>query len=373
MARVVWFGVIAVIGALAGCDKAEIDPRTLPPVVRIATAQPGGATGRSFSGVVAARVQSDLGFRVGGRIVRRLVNVGDTVRAGQELMRLDASDLGLAAAAQGQAVAAARARAVQATSEERRYRDLVAAGAVSALVYDQAKTAAAAATAQVRAAEAQAGTARNAARYAVLRASTAGVIVETLAEPGQVVAAGQPVLRVAEAGPREAVVNLPETIRPAIGSIASATLYGDGVSGEEQGGGGGRGPARLRQLSDAADPRTRTFEARYVLGGGAAGAALGSTVSIALADAGGGGGGDGGGVRVPIAALRDAGRGPGVWVLAPDQRHVRWRPVTLAALGDEDVTIGRGLRAGEAFVTMGAHLLRDGQAVRPTRASGAGL
>lgn len=361
MGRTTVFGVIAAAVTLAGCGKAERDPRTLPPVVRIATAQPGSGGERSFSGVVASRVQSDLGFRVGGRITQRLVDVGDTVRAGQELLRLDSSDLGLAAAAQGQAVAAARARAVQAASEERRYRDLVAAGAISALAYDQAKTAAAAAAAQLRAAEAQAGVARNETRYAVLRAGRAGVVVATLAEPGQVVAAGQPVLRLAEAGPREAVVSLPETIRPAIGSVATATLYD----------GGRQGPARLRQLSDAADPRTRTFEARYVLGGGASGAALGSTVTIALADAGAGAAASG--VRVPITALHDAGKGPGVWVLAADRRHVRWRPVTLAALGEEDVTIARGLRPGEAFVAMGAHLLRDKQAVRPARAAGGRL
>lgn len=361
MGRTTVLGVIAAATALAGCGNAERDPRTLPPVVRIATAGQATDGERSFSGVVASRVQSDLGFRVGGRITQRLVDVGDTVRAGQDLLRLDSNDLGLAAAAQGQAVAAARARAMQAASEERRYRDLVDAGAISALTYDQAKTAAAAAAAQLRAAEAQAGVARNETRYAVLRTGHAGVVVATLAEPGQIVAAGQPVLRLAEAGPREAVVSLPETIRPAIGSLATATLYD----------GGRQSPARLRQLSDAADPRTRTFEARYVLLGSAAVAALGSTVTIAIPSAGTNAAE--GGVRVPIAALHDAGKGPGVWILSADRRHVRWRPVTLAALGDEEATVTRGLRPGEAFVAVGAHLLRDGQAVRPTRAAGGRL
>ena len=342
---------------LAGCGEVERDPRTLPPVVRVAAATSGGHSTQSYSGVVASRVQSDLGFRVGGRITARLVDVGDSVRPGQVLLRLDAGDLALAAAAQEQAVAAARARSSQAAAEERRYRELVAAGWATRRTFEQVQAAAAAAAADFRAAQAQASVARNEARYATLTATAPGVVVQTMAEPGQVVAAGQLVLRLAHAGPREAVVSLPEAVRPALGSAATATLYN----------GTGTGTARLRQLSDAADPRTRTFEARYVLCGDAANAALGSTVTIALTVAGETG------VRVPIAALHDAGKGPGIWVLAPDRLHVRWRPVTLVALGDEDVTIGKGLRSGEQFVTMGAHLLRDGQSVRPAPASGGSL
>ena len=348
---------IAAGAIVTGCTDASEDPRTLTPVVRIATAASGGAAAQTYTGVVASRVQSDLGFRVGGRITARLVNVGDTVKAGQVLMRLDANDLMLAAGAQEQAVVAARARADQAAAEERRYNELAASGWVSRRAYDQIQASAAAAAAELRAVQAQAGVARNAAQYAVLRATASGVIVEALAEPGQVIAAGQPVLRLAQAGPREAVVSLPEGVRPAIGSVARATLYN----------GAGRGTARLRQLSDAADPRTRTFEARYVLGGDAAEAALGSTVSIAFA------GNGGSAVRVPIAALHDGGKGPGVWVLTPDRRHVRWRRVSVSALGDEDAAIADGLRPGEQFVAMGAHLLRDGQEVRPAVASGGAL
>ena len=354
-------GLLAVMVASAAivtdCSDANRDPRTLPPVVRIATAAPGGSSTQTYTGVVASRVQSDLGFRVGGRITARLVNVGDTVEAGQVLMRLDANDLTLAAAGQEQAVSAARARAVQAAAEERRYHELLASGWVSRRAYDQIQASAAAAAAELRAAQAQAGVARNAAQYTVLRATAPGVIVEALAEPGQVIAAGQPVLRLAQAGPREAVVSLPENVRPAIGSVALATLYN----------GAGGGTAQLRQLSDAADPRTRTFEARYVLSDEAADAALGSTVTIALAASGGSA------VRVPIAALHDGGKGPGVWVLASDRRHVRWRPVKVTALGDEDAVIGNGLKPGEQFVAMGAHLLRDGQEVRPAPASGGAL
>ena len=168
-----------------------------------------------------------------------------------------------------EAVAAAKARARQTADDEARYRDLVAAGAVSASAYDKVKAAAESARAELNAAEAQADVARNETSYAVLFADADGVVVETLAEPGQVVDAGQVVVRVAHAGRREAVIELPETLRPAIGSTGRATLYGSGLTGS----------AKLRQLSDAANRQTRTFEARYVLEGRLADAPLGSTIS----------------------------------------------------------------------------------------------
>src|SRR2546422_5100558 len=158
--------------------------------------------------------------------------------------------------------------------DEARYRDLVAGGAVSASAYDKAKADAESARAQLNAAEARADVARNETGYAVLVADGDGVVVETLAEPGQVVNAGQVVVRVAHAGRREAVIELPETLRPAIGSTGRATLYGSGLTG----------PAKLRQLSDAANRQTRTFEARYVLEGRLADAPLGSTISIQISE-----------------------------------------------------------------------------------------
>jgi RND family efflux transporter MFP subunit len=242
--------------ALAACaEKAAIDPRTEAPLVRVATVEDAPASTRSFTGVVAARVQSDLGFRVAGKVLQRLVDAGQSVKRGQALMRIDPADLKLAAQAQQEAVTAARARAHQTAEDEARYRDLRGTGAISASAYDQAKAAADAARAQLSAAEAQAVVARNASGYAELLADGDGVVMETLAEPGQVVNAGQTVVRLAHAGQREALVQLPETLRPAVGSLARATLFG-----KETG-----APARLRQLSVAADRLTRTFEARYVL------------------------------------------------------------------------------------------------------------
>lgn len=351
-----WGGAILLLG---GCGTPQSDPRTAPPVVRVATVQAAAndGGGRYLTGVVAARIQSDLGFRVGGKVTDRLVDAGQTVRRGQILMRLDPADLLLATAAQGQTVAAARAQAARAVEDERRYRDLVAAGAVSASAYDQVKAAARTTQAQLAAAQAQSRITGNAADYAVLRADADGVVVAIMAEPGQVIAAGQPVVRLAKAGPREAAVSLPEALRPAIGSTARATLY-DGASG----------PARLRQLSDAADPRTRTFDARYVLHGHGASAPLGSTVRITLPQAGATAA-----VSVPLSAVYDAGRGPGVWIVGDGDARVAWRPVTIMRLGAEVARIGGGLRPGDRYVTMGAHLLHQGQQVRVSSAPAGAL
>ncbi|MUI52398.1 efflux RND transporter periplasmic adaptor subunit, partial [Pseudomonas aeruginosa] len=153
------------------------------PLVRITTIQSATATSRAFTGIVAARVQSDLGFRVSGKVLQRLVDTGQTVKRGQVLLRLDPIDLQLAAHAQREAVTAARARAQQASDDEARYRALRGTGAVSASAYDQYKAAADAARAQLSAAEAQAKVAGNATSYAELLADADGIVMETLAEP----------------------------------------------------------------------------------------------------------------------------------------------------------------------------------------------
>jgi RND family efflux transporter MFP subunit len=346
------FGLLPLVLAACGDATSSSDPRTQVPLVRVAPVASPGQTERSFSGVVAARVQSDLGFRVAGKIMERLVDAGQSVKRGQALMRIDSTDLRLATQAQEEAVAAATARAHQTAEDEARYRDLVAAGAVAASTYDKIKAAADAARAELKAAQAQADVARNAAGYAVLLADADGVVVDTLAEAGQVVGAGQVVVRVAHAGRREALVALPESLRPAIGSVGRATLYGSGLSGA----------AKLRLLSDAANPQTRTFEARYVLEGGLADAPLGSTVSVEIP-----GGQAAPTLAVPLGALFDQGKGPGVWLLqaqAGQGLKVTWRAVQVAGLGAESAAIAGGLAAGDQVVVLGAHLLHEGEPVR---------
>jgi hypothetical protein len=166
---------------------------------------------------------------------------------------------------------------------------------------------------------------------------------------------------VAHAGRREAVVELPETLRPAVGSAGRATLYGSGLTGA----------AQLRQLSDAANPQTRTFEARYVLEGRLADAPLGSTIAIHLphdraAPA----------LQVPIGAIFDLGKGPGVWLVAGESvegqgPRVTRRAVQVSGVSDEAAAIVGGLAAGDRIVVLGAHLLHEGEQVRLADSSAA--
>src|SRR5881394_929576 len=331
---------LMIIGLLAGrltvalmagwsSKPAVRDPRLQSPSVQIFEAQAGSSNKRTFTGVVEARVQSDLGFRVGGKILERSVNMGERVQKGQILMRLDSVDLKLSLAAQQANVEAARAKYTQTKADEARFAALVKSGAVSRQEYDQARAALDSANAQLDAAEAQARVSNNSSEYAVLLADADGVIVRTLSEPGQVVAAGQTVIQLAHDGPREALINLPEGVRPDLGTIASARFHRQDQMYQ----------ARLRQLSDAAEPASRTFEARYVLEGEAASAPLGSTVTIALLTKQTSGNQS---VLVPVGAVYDRGSGPGVWIV-DDKSEVKFRPVQIASIGQEEVVVSRGV------------------------------
>lgn len=339
--------------ALSACgDQAKSDARTEPPLVRVATVQEAPVELRSFTGTVAARVESGLGFRVSGKVVERLVDTGQIVKRGQPLMRIDPIDLKLMARAQQEAVVAAQARVQQTAGDESRYRDLRGTGAISASAYDQIKASADAAKAQLAAAEAQAAVANNATLYAELVADGDGVVVETVAEPGQVVSAGQVVIRVAHAGAREAVIQLPETLRPNVGSVGRATLFGKKEVAV---------PVRLRQLSDAADRLTRTFEARYVLEGALATAPLGATVTVQIPDehlstqyC----------LQVPMGSLHDEGKGSGLWIIKGAPATVSWRPVEIERLGDDSACVAGQIEQGDRIVALGAHLLREASQVR---------
>ncbi|MDE1176355.1 MAG: efflux RND transporter periplasmic adaptor subunit [Edaphobacter sp.] len=339
---------IVVIG-LAGCNhKVDADPRTEPELVRIAQVSAASGATRAFTGVVTARVESNLGFRVPGKVTKRLVDTGQFVHAGQVLMTIDQTDYSHAIVARNETVAAAKAKADQASADEARYRGLVKTGAISASTYDQVKAASDAAQAELQAAQAQAHVAQDEGDYSKLVADADGTVIETLAEPGQVVAAGQPVVRLAHAGPREAAVNLPETVRPHLGSTADASVYGQPT----------HVVARLRQLSDSADPVTRTFEARYVLGGTESSAPLGATVTVRL---------DGGTqdlFAVPIASIIDLGGGTGVWKLDPQNNTVTFQPVHIHNLTDEEAILTDGVQPGEKIIALGVHLLHSGERVR---------
>ncbi len=339
--------------ALIACSvQTPTDPRTQIPLVRTGSVQTASDASRAFTGIVAARVQSELGFRVPGKVTERLVDAGQSVKRGQPLMRIDPIDLQLTANAQHEAVTAAKARADQTSEDEIRHRDLVAEGAISASTYDQIKAAADSAKAQLKAAEAQADVAKNASGYAVLLADADGVVVDTVAEPGQVVSAGQTVVRVAHSGKREAIVHLPETLRPSLGSLAQAKLYGNGNLTVA---------AKLRQLSESADPVSRTFEARYVLDDALANAPLGATVTIQIKESRAS---TKTGLEVPIGAIFDSGKGSGVWALEGSPTHVTWRSVKILSLSDDTARVEGDLKVNDQIVALGAHLLHEGDEVR---------
>lgn len=334
-----------------GCTKPqEDDPRLRPQKVEVIRAKSGDAGSRSFTGTVAARVTSDMGFRVGGKIQERAVDLGQRVEKGQLLMRLDPVDLDLSLAAQQANVEAARAKYVQAKADEARFAAALSkAGAVSRLEYDQTKATLDSAKAQLDAAEAQLNVSRNSSKYSELFADADGVIVGTLAEPGQVVTAGQTIIRLAHDGPREALIHLPEGIRPDTKAAASAQIYGQEKFH----------PAVLRQLADAADPSSRTYEAQYVLGGDAASAPIGSTVTVKLSGTKADGAHP---VVVPVGAIQDKGDGPGVWIVN-DLSEVSYRKITIGSIGSEEVVISSGVEADENVVALGPHLLHEGQVV----------
>ncbi|BCQ28806.1 efflux RND transporter periplasmic adaptor subunit (plasmid) [Caballeronia sp. NK8] len=352
----IWYppliGLVAALSLTACSKPAPQDPRTEVPLVAIATVAEAGDVQRSFTGVVAARYESDIGFRVGGKVIQRLVDIGQHVVRGQVLMRLDPTDLALGSAAQQNEVEAARAKSVQANADLKRLAGLVEQGAVSAQQYDQAVAAQKNASAQLNAALAQEGVAKNADRYTVLVSDVDGIVTNTFADPGRVVIAGQTVVAIARDGQREAAVDLPENVRPALGTVGVASVYGVDQKSIA---------ARLRELSSSASLQTRTYAARFVLEGADNPAPLGATVTVRLSEDS-----TAGQVTLPVSALYDPGTGPGVWLLDTKTSTIGFRAVKVGTVGEEEAHIVAGLRPGDQVVALGAHLLHDGEKVRVT-------
>lgn len=345
--------VVMVCGAVFGRDKKPPVETAAPRLVRAFTVISAPSGVEEYTGVVHARTESALGFRVPGKILEKFVKAGDHVKRGQPLLQLDPADLELAAHSARATVEAARAQNKRALADELRQRELVAMKAVSVQEYEQAKSAADATTAQLNAAVAYARQAENQAGYAVLRADADGVIMEAPADVGQVVGAGSMVVRLAHDGAREAVVNLPEGSTGKAKAQAVASLYADS---------GRSFPARLRELSATADPVTRTYQARYTLGGVGASAPLGATVTVhfygenpkAAAHQ----------YEIPVTALYDGGTGTSVWVIDPDTASLSRRPVQVAKLGSETALVSSGLKHAERIVALGAHLVKEGERVK---------
>jgi RND family efflux transporter MFP subunit len=225
-------------------------------------------------------------------------------------------------------------------------------GAVSRSDFERVSAEADAAGEALRAARAASQTASNQNRYTTLVADADGVVTMLRADVGQVVAPGQPIIRLAHDGPREIEVALPESLGELeVGAVVQVRFLADGAQ---------TAPARLRELAGAADPVTRTFSARFALEQGTA-PPLGSTASVLIAAANSA---ETSGISVPLSALHDPGQGPGVWVVDPESSLVAWRAVRVVAYDDDVVRVGEGLAPGDVVVALGAHLLTEGQHVR---------
>ena len=344
--------VVIVCGVVFGKDRKLPVGSAAPRLVRSFTVISAHDGDAEYTGVIHARTESDLGFRVPGKILEKLVKAGDHVKRGQVLMRLDPADLRLAANAAQAAVEAARAQNKRALADEVRQRGLVAIKAVSVQEYEQAKSVADATTAQLNSAVAYCRQVENQEGYAVLRADADGVIMEIPADVGQVVGAGTVVVRLAHDGPREAVVNLPEGHARMAKSTATASLYADP---------GQTFTARLRELSAMADPLTRTYQARYRLGGAGENAPLGATVTVHLCGENTSGAAQQ--YEIPVGALYDGGAGTSVWVINPVTSTLSRRQVEVAKLGSETALVRKGINPGERILALGAHLVKEGERV----------
>jgi len=342
---------LAALTLLAACQAETAPaPRVERPVkVQRVSFEQENAT-REFVGVVRARYETDLGFRVAGKIVERVVNVGDRVRVGDVVARLDPQDLKLQVESAEAELAAATSNLAQAAADLERYRVLRAPGYASVADFDRKKTANDEAEGRLERARRALDLARNQLGYAELKADADGVITATLAEAGQVVAIGQAVARLAHRGEKEALVALPETwLAEAQRSRAIVRLWSDRDRSFE---------ARLRELSPQADPATRTYAARFTITQADDAVALGMTATVALSQSA-----DARIARVPLSAILNRGTGPSVYAIDPSGALVV-RPVTVASFSEDAALVTAGVDEGDRIVTLGVQKLEAGLKVR---------
>ncbi|HCI51952.1 MAG TPA: efflux RND transporter periplasmic adaptor subunit [Gallionella sp.] len=331
---------LVIAASLCACGQKEtaapVNP-TRPALTQIVGMHAGeGAV--YYSGEIRARNELPVSFRAGGKLIARPVEAGSQVKSGQVLARLDPADAALQAGA-------ARAQYTLAESEALRYRELHRKGFVSQSALD-AKEAA------LQAAVAQSGLTHNQSDYTVLRAGYDGVVSATLAEAGQVVSAGQPVLRLAQSGEIEVAIEIPEADYAArhVGDKADVVLLT--AEGEHMNG-------RLRELSPSADPVSRTYAARVSVAAASTHIPLGMTARVRFeaaktvaAE-----------LLIPVSAVYQQGAHPAVWIVSADHT-VSLRPVEISAYRDSGAVITSGLAVGERIVTAGVHRLSAGEKIQ---------
>ena len=350
--------VALVCGALAGCSQP---PPPTPPVRPVELAEARAATGlaaAAFAGEVKPRHESDLGFRIPGKVIARYVDAGTRVTRGQALARLDPADVGLQADAQRAAVAAAQNEVTFAQAEFERYENLYRQKFVSASALDQKRNALDTNRAKLAQSRAQLAVTQNQASYATLTAPEAGVVTSVQAEAGQVVAAGQTVMKIAREDEREVAIAVPES---RLGELKAAAALGVVLWADRT----RVYPARVREIAPSVDPVTRTFAVRVAVLQPDAALQWGMTANVVLQGA------DIDGVIVPLTAIHREGDRPAVWIYDPQTQQVALRPVTIAQYREDGAIVGSGVAPGERVVAAGVHKLLPGQKVRPYDGPGA--
>jgi RND family efflux transporter MFP subunit len=345
------FAAFAMLIVLAGCEAQTAPaPKAERPVQVQEVSFDSETMSREFVGVVRARYESDLSFRVAGKMIARGVNVGDHVRVGDIIAELDPQDLQLEAQAAEAEFTAATSNLAQAAADLTRYARLKERGFAANADYDRKKAANDEAEGRMERARRSLDLARNQLAYAQLKADADGVITATLAEPGQVVAIGQGVVRLARDGAKEASVALPETwLSEARKSKATVRLWTDRDKSFA---------AHLRELSPQADAATRTYAARFDIEDADDTVAFGMTTTVTLSQAS-----DERAARLPLSAILNRGKGPSVYLVDASDKLVL-RPVTVTSFTEDAAVVTSGISDGDKVVTLGVQKLEAGAKVR---------
>lgn len=339
---------------LTACSKPAPAPEPLRSVKVITVGEATLTGGLEFSGEVRARVESRLGFRVAGKLQKRPAEPGQVVKAGQVLAELDPQDYQLAQEAAQAQVAAARTQRDLAAAEFKRYQALQQQNFISGAELERRDTTLKAAQAQLDQAQAHLASQGNQSIYTRLLAPAAGIVTAVEAEPGQVLAAGTPVLRLALEGPRDAVFSVPEDRVGAIRVGASVQVKPWGSAQAVAG--------QVREVGALADPITRTFLVKATLPA-AARLPLGITLSVATQALAKGQAESAAAIKLPTSALRQEGGVTSVWVLDTATMTVKSQAVQVAGADGNDVVLAGGLQPGMQVVSAGVHVLQPGQKV----------
>lgn len=351
-------GLLAMAGllALGGCGKQAEPVEDVRPVRLMQLNPAAGKTEYEFSGEVRPRIESRLGFRVGGKISARLVDVGASVRKGQPLARLDPTDLALAESGARAQYDAAKTDRDLAAADLKRYKELAAKNFISAAELNRRQATFDSAASRLEQAQASLRNQSNQTGYAVLTADADGVVTAIDTEVGQVVTPGQPVIRVAQTAEKEVAIGLPEDQVDMLRGTTDVSIHTWSDPDRTL-------PGRVREISAAADPVTRTYPTRVSIPNPPADLRIGMTAVVSFTRTG-----DAATIRVPLTALLQDRGANQVWIYQPGQGGsgtVKPVPVTLGEAQGNLIEVRQGLTPGQTIVTAGVHLLKPGQKVKP--------